>query len=81
MMQHTRFINAIETAEKVFVWVELSVKRAAYLQVSKTALYEYLYAVISGDGIVHDLTYVSLNDEWYAFTENNELYIGAPPED
>lgn len=72
-MQHTRFINAIETAEKVFVWVELSVKRAAYLQVSKSALFEYLCAALNSD--------VTLDDEWYAFMENDELYIGAPPED
>lgn len=81
-MQHTRFINAIEDAERVFVWVELSVKRAAYLQVSKSALYEYLCAAIDSKTIlVHDLTCVETDDEWYAFMDDKELYIGAPPED
>jgi len=68
-MNQLQLSGAILAAKKIFVWVEMSNKRAVYLQMTKSALYELL------DGTA------DAGDRYNAFMENGELYIGAPPED
>jgi len=68
-MTQTEFIAAVSAAKKVFVWVQLTNKRACYLQVMKSAIYELLNGCADA------------GDDWHAFMENGELLIGEPSED
>jgi len=63
------FLDAlIKASPKVFVWVTFSDKNAAYIQISKTALQEYISSL-------DDST-----DEFFVeILDNGELYLGHPP--
>ena len=60
----------IKAAPKVFVWVSFSNKNSAYIQVSKTALQEYISSLDEDDST--DKFFVEMLD-------NGELYLGHPP--
>ena len=67
------FLSAfIKAAPKVFVWVSFSKKNSAYIQVSKTALQEYISSLDENN---------STNEFYVEILDNGELYLGHPPSD
>ena len=65
------FLSAlIKAAPKVFVWISFSNKNSAYIQVSKTALQEYISSLDEND---------SIDDFFVEILDNGELYLGRPP--
>ena len=60
--------SLVKASPKVFVWVTFSNNHSAYIQISKTALQEYVSSL-------DDST-----DEFFVEILNNgELYLGHPP--
>jgi len=61
--------NLIRAAPKIFVWVTFSSNNAAYVQVTKAAVREYLQS-LQAEHITSQF-YIELS-------ENGELYLGRP---
>lgn len=68
----SEFLSAlIKAAPKIFVWVSFSPAHTAYIQVTKSAIVEYL----------DSLEAVSIQNFYIETTDDGELYLGRPPQE